>query len=123
MKIYYIIIGMAVVLIALVGGLAVLQDSQLTAEKARNAELQKKVVSLEQDVSELKETPDNYFQRGVDMQYAGNLEEAKTAFEAVITKFPTSNLVASAKERLIFVNATLAQAGARTTGGTRKTDQ
>jgi hypothetical protein len=113
MRIYYIIIGMAVVLIALLGGFAVLQDSQLTTEKARNAELQKKVESLEQDVSALKETPESDFQKGVDLQYAGNLQEAKAAFEAVITKSPESNLVASAKERLIFINATIAQKGAR----------
>jgi len=113
MRIYYIIIGMAVILIALLGSFVVLQDSQLTSEKARNAELQKKVELLEQEVSALKETADNYFQKGVDMQYAGNLQEAKAAFEAVITKFPTSNLVGSAKERLIFVNATIAQKGAR----------
>ena len=113
MRIYYIIIGMAVVLIALLGGFAVLQDSQLTTEKARNAELQKQVQSLQQDVSALKETADKYFQRGVDLQYAGNLQEAKAAFEAVISKFPESNLVGSAKERLIFVNQAIAQKGAR----------
>ena len=50
MRIYYIIIGMAVVLIALLGSCAVLQDSQLAGEKARNAELQQKVESLEQEV-------------------------------------------------------------------------
>ena len=113
MRVYYIIIGMAVVVIALLGTFAVLEDSQLTSEKARNAELQKKVESLEQEVSDLKETPDKYFQRGVDMQYAGNLEEAKAAFEAVIAKFPTSNLLGSAQQRLIFINSTIAQKGAR----------
>jgi N12 class adenine-specific DNA methylase len=112
MRIYYIIIGMAVVLIVLLGGFAVLQDSQLTTEKARNAELQKKVESLEEQVSALKETADKYFQRGVDMQYAGNLQEAKAAFETVISKFPASNLAGSAKERLIFVNQAIAQKGA-----------
>ena len=42
------------------------------------------------------------------MEYAGNLQEAKMDFEAVITKFPESNLVGSARERLIFVNAAIA---------------
>jgi len=123
MKIHYAIIGMAVVLIALLGSVAVLQDSQLASEKARNAELQKKVESLEQEVAALKETADNYFQRGVDMQYAGNLQEAKRAFEAVITKFPASNLVGSAKERLIFINDAIAHGEAQGTGGTGKTDE
>lgn len=117
MRIYYIIIGMAAVLIALLGSCAVLQDSQLAGEKARNAELQQKVESLEQEVTALKETPDNYFQRGVDMEYAGNLQEAKMDFEAVITKFPKSNLVGSARERLIFVNAEIAHKEAQGAGG------
>jgi len=121
MRIYYIIIGMAVVLIALLGSFVVLQDGQLTTEKARNAELQKKVESLEQEVSALKETADHYFQRGVDMQYAGNLQEAKAAFEAVITKFPASSLVGSAKERLIYVNDAIAHGGAQAAGGPGKT--
>ena len=123
MRIYYIIIGMAVVLIALLGSIAVRQDSQLDGEKARNAELQKKVESLEQEVTALKETADNYFQRGVDMQYAGNLQEAKRCFEAVITKFPASNLVGTAQERLIFVKLAIAHGETQTAGGTGKTDK
>ena len=120
MRIYYIIIGMAVVVIALLGTFAVLQDSQLTSEKARNAELQKKVESLEQEVTTLKNTDDNYFQRGVDLQYAGKFQEAKEAFEIVITKFPTSNLAAMARERLIYVNDAITRQGAAETDkGTR----
>jgi hypothetical protein len=121
MKTYYIIIGIAVVLVALLGSVAVHEDSQLDGEKARNAELQKKVGSLEQEVTALKETADNYFQRGVDMQYAGNLEEAKRCFEAVITKFPASNLVETAQERLVFVKLAIAERDAQTAGGTGKT--
>jgi hypothetical protein len=102
---------MAVVVITVLGTFAVLQDSELTSEKALNAELQKKVESLEQQVTALKETDDRYFQRGVDMQYAGNLEEAKRAFEAVIAKFPASNLAEKARERLIFLNGAIAHHG------------
>jgi tetratricopeptide (TPR) repeat protein len=112
MRVYYIVIGMAVVVIALLGTFAVLQDSQLTTEKARSAELQKKVESLEQEVTALKNTDDNYFQRGVDLQYAGKFREAKEAFEIVITKFPSSNLAAMARERLIYVNDAIAHPGA-----------
>ena len=120
MRIYYIIIGMAVVVIALLGTFAVLQDSQLISEKARNAELQKQVESLEQEVTTLKNTDDNYFQRGVDLQYAGKFQEAKEAFEIVITKFPTSNLAAMARERLIYVNDAITRQGAAETDkGTR----
>lgn len=112
MRVYYIIIGMAVVAIALLGTFAVLQDSQLTSEKARNAELQKKVESLEQEVTALKNNDDSYFQRGVDLQYAGKFQEAKEAFEIVITKFPASNLAGMARERLIYVNDAIAHQGA-----------
>ena len=120
MRIYYIIIGMAVVVIALLGTFAVLQDSELTSEKARSVELQKKVESLEQQVTALRETDDSYFQRGVDMQYAGNLQEAKRAFEAVIAKFPASNLAGKAQERLIFLNGAIPHHGVGETGkGTR----
>ena len=111
MRIHYVIIGIAVVAIVLLGTSAVLQDSQLTSETARNAELQKKVESLEQEVSALKNTDDNYFQRGVDLQYAGKFQEAKEAFEIVITKFPTSDLAAKARERLIYVNDAIAHQG------------
>ena len=109
MKISYILTGMAVVLIALLGGIAFVLDSQLTGERARNAELQTKVESLEKDANALKQTPDYYFQRGVDMQYAGHLEEAKEAFETVVSQFPKSKLAANARQRLIFVNSSMAQ--------------
>jgi tetratricopeptide (TPR) repeat protein len=120
MRIHYIIIGMAVVVIALLGTFAVLQDSELTTEKARNGELQKKVESLEQQVTALKDTDDNYFQRGVDLQYAGKFQEAKEAFEIVITKFPASKLAGMARERLIYVNDAIAHPGAgETNRGTK----
>jgi cell division protein FtsB len=119
MKTYFVIIGVAVVLIVLLGGVAVRQNSQLSsttdllsAEKAHNTILQNKITSLEQEVATLKETADYYFQNGVNLQAAGNLQEAKTAFEAVVGKFPTSNLVGSAKERLTAVNEAIAKAEA-----------
>ncbi len=122
MKSNYIIIGAALVLIAIFFGFAVVQDDQLTGERARNAELQKKVESLEQQVSALKDTDESYFQKGVDMQYAGNLQGAKEAFEAVITKFPESNLAAKAQERLIFVNNAIAEKEAQVKGAKGKAD-
>jgi hypothetical protein len=114
---YFFIIGVAAVLIALFGHIALLKDSQLSrtayllsAEKARNTELQKKVELLEQEVATLKETADDYFQRGVDLQSAGNLYDARAAYETVVTKFPTSNLVRSAQQRLAAVNEAMAKA-------------
>jgi cell division protein FtsB len=119
MKAHSIIIGVAAVLIVCLSGVVISQDSQLgsaanalSAEKARNAELQSKVASLEQEVAALKETADYYFQSGVDQQSAGNLQEAKTAFEAVVARFPTSSLVGSAQQRLTAVNEAIAKAEA-----------
>lgn len=119
MKPYFIVIGVAAVLIVLLGSVAVRKDGQLSgavnllsAEKARSTELQNKVESLEQEVTALKETADYYFQKGVDQQSAGNFQDAKTAFEAVVAKFPTSNLVGSAHQRLTAVNEAIAKADA-----------
>jgi len=58
------------------------------------------------------ETADYYFQRGIALQSTGDLTVAKTWFEAVVAKFPTSNLVASAQERLAAVNEAIAKAEA-----------
>jgi hypothetical protein len=114
---YFFIIGVAAILIAIFGHVALLRDSQLSktiyllsAEKARNTELQKKVESLEQEVATLKETADDYFHRAVDLQSAGNLYDARTAYETVVTKFPTSNLVRIAQQRLAAVDDAMARA-------------
>ncbi len=116
---YFIIIGAAMVLIALFGHVALQRDSQLartaatlSAEKAHSLELQKNIDTLEQKVRTLRETADYYFQQGVDKEAAGNLYDAKTAFETVIAKFPTSPLVGSAQQRLAAVNAAFAKAEA-----------
>jgi hypothetical protein len=116
------LIGIAVVLAVLavvLSGVIIWQHNQLSAaiqaevaDKAHNAELQKKVESLEQEVSTLKETADFYYKQGVDQQSSGNMADAKAAFEAVITKFPTSNLVGSARQRLAAVNEAIATAEA-----------
>ena len=48
----------------------------------------------------------------MDLQSAGNLPDAKKTFEVVIAKFPTSNLVGSARQRLTAVNETIVKAEA-----------
>jgi len=110
------LIGMLAVVV-LLSGFAIWQHLQLSAaaqaesaEKARSTELQKKVESLEQEVTTLKETADYYFQQGVDQQSAGNLQEAKTAFEAVVAKFPMSSLVGTTRQRLAAVNEAIEKA-------------
>jgi len=110
------LIGMVVLVVLILSGVIIWQHGRLssaaqaaTADKAHSAELQKKVESLEQEVKTLKETADYYFQQGVDQQSAGNLQEAKTAFEAVVAKFPASALVASDRQRLAAVNEAIAK--------------
>jgi hypothetical protein len=58
------------------------------------------------------ETADYYYQEGVKLQSSGDPPSAKTWFEAVVAKFPKSNLVASAQERLAAVNEAIAKAEA-----------
>jgi len=123
MKLHHVFIALAVATIALLIGYAAYQDSQLTDERGRNTELQNKIDSLERQVTSLKETPENYFQRGVDMQYAGNFPEAKRDFEAVISKFPSSALAQSAQERLIIVNGEMARGAGKGAGEAGKTDK
>lgn len=77
----------------------------LSAEQARNAKLQDEVARLEK-------TSLYFLRRGVDMQSAGNLTEARAAFEAVVSKFPTSDLARTARQRLAIVNAAIARAEA-----------
>jgi len=122
MKTHTIIIAVAVVVILVLAGVAVRQNGKLTdaaeslsSEKARTADLQGKVSSLEQEVAKLKETSDYYYQQGVDFQSSGNLADAKAAFEAVVAKFPTSNLVGSARQRLAAVNQAIAEEDAERT--------
>jgi len=111
------LIGMVVLVVLILSGVIIWQHGRLssaaqaaTADKAHSAELQKKVESLEQEVKTLKETADYYFQQGVDQQSAGNLQEAKTAFEAVVAKFPMSSLVGTTRQRLAAVNEAIEKA-------------
>jgi predicted negative regulator of RcsB-dependent stress response len=117
------LIGIAVVLAVVLSGVIIWQGAKVSsseqaesAEKARNTELQKKVDSdegqitqLQADNQKLRETADYYFQEGVDQQSAGNLQDAKTTFEAVVAKFPTSVLVGRAQQRLAAVNGAIAK--------------
>jgi len=119
MKSGRLIIIVAVILILVLSGVIILQHSRLSsaaqkdaAAKTHTAELQSKIQSLEQEVAKLKETADYYYKQGVDLQSAGNLPDAKKTFEVVIAKFPTSNLVGSARQRLTAVNEAIVKAEA-----------
>jgi hypothetical protein len=119
MKSQSVIMVVAAIVIMALAVVALRQNGQLSEattslslEKIRNAELQGKVTSLVAEVAKLKETADHYYQQGVDLQSSGNLADAKAAFEAVVAKFPTSNLVGSAQQRLAAVNEATAKAEA-----------
>ena len=61
MKTHHVITAVSVVLIVFLGVVAVRQNTQLVSEKARIAQLQGKVGSLEQEVAGLQDTADYYF--------------------------------------------------------------
>jgi len=123
MKRYFLIIVAAALTAVLVGAvtwqanrLSHIAES-LSAEQAHNAELQNEVARLKGDA-------DYFLRRGVDMQSAGNLREAKAAFEAVVGKFATSGLAGTAQQRLAIVDAAIAQAEADAAAkGRRKQEQ
>ncbi|MBA7513275.1 Outer membrane protein assembly factor BamD [subsurface metagenome] len=77
--------------------------------RAENQALKSEVASLKQEIAKLKETPDYHYQQGVDFLSSQKYEEAKSEFETVIDKYPTSPLVTSAKQQLIVVKKGLAK--------------
>jgi hypothetical protein len=110
MKPHRVIIAVALVLFSLVVAIAIQQYIRLTDERALNAKLERKIESLESDITKLRQTADYFFRRGVDLESAENLQEAKTAFETVLAKFPASKLVGPSQQRLAVVNAAIVQA-------------
>lgn len=70
--------------------------------------------ALKQEITKLKETPDYHYRQGIDFLSSQKYEEAKTEFETVIEKYPTSSLIASAKQQLGKVKRELAKIEART---------
>lgn len=81
--------------------------------RAENEALRREVASLKQEITKFKETPDYHYRQGVDFLSSQKYEEAKTEFETVIEKYPTSSLVASAKQQLGKVKRELAKIEAR----------
>jgi len=102
----FVLIGMLVSVVVWQAGALAHVAQSLATEQMRNVELQT-------EVARLKETAGYFLQRGVEMQSARNLTEAKAAFEAVISKFPASDVRRTAQQRLAIVNAELAQAEAK----------
>lgn len=77
--------------------------------RTENEALKSEVASLKQEITKFKETPDYHYQQGVDFLSSQKYEGARREFETVIEKYPTSSLVASAKQRLGKVKRELAK--------------
>ncbi len=69
--------------------------------QSENELLKKKITSMEQEISKLKETADYHYKQGVDFLSANKYEEALTEFKTVIKKYPTSPLIANSKQQLV----------------------
>jgi len=81
--------------------------------RSENEKLKNKVTALKQEIAKLKETADYHYQQGIDFISSKKYEEAKTEFETVIGKYPTSPLFTSAKQQLIKVKDVLAKIDAQ----------
>lgn len=99
------VIALTLILLAIGGGFEY-RDKQ--ALLRHNDELQGKLTSLEKEISRLRETADYHYRRGVEFQASGDLKQALSEFEIVITQYPTSNLVSAAQENLSEVRITSA---------------
>lgn len=99
------------IVIALVGVVIVVYLIQ--SHKHQLEVEQKRVEALQAENARLQETPDYQYRQAVDLQNEGALVEARTAFETILKKFPTSNLVPSAKQRLAEVNSAILELKAK----------
>lgn len=84
---------------------------QKESERLRkeNLELKKKITKLEQDLSKLKETPEYYYQQGIDSFSAGNFEQARQLFQSVVDRYPNSQLVSVVQTKIKEVDKKLAE--------------
>ena len=82
-------------------------NKELEKLRNENQQLETKVQTLEQENAKLKETADYHYQQGADRLSSQEYEEAKSEFETVIEKYPTSPFVPSAKQQLSKVKTEL----------------
>lgn len=85
------------------------KNQEIEQLKKENGELRAKVVGLEDENLRLKQTASYYFQNGVSLASTGDLVAAKEAFETVVEKYPSSDLVGNAKKELSKCVASLAK--------------
>ncbi|OGF45105.1 MAG: hypothetical protein A2536_06370 [Candidatus Firestonebacteria bacterium RIFOXYD2_FULL_39_29] len=76
--------------------------------------------SLKNEIKCLKETADYHYKEGVLLLKDKSYYNAKTEFEAVIEKYPTSSLVASSRERLTEINRELVRVEAERIAGEKR---
>ena len=77
--------------------------------RSENEALKSKMVSLEQENAKLKETADYHYQQGIAFLSSEKYEEAKSEFQTIVEKYPTSPMVPSAKQQLTKANDVLAE--------------
>ena len=103
------ILGVVLMMYSLIG----CGQQEIERLRAENESLKKKSISLEQEISKLKETADYHYKKGVESFSAKKFEEAKSEFQTVIEKYPTSSLISSAKLKLEAVKKKLAEIEAK----------
>lgn len=68
--------------------------------RSENESLRSQISLLEQENAKLKETPDYHYHQGLDFLFIKKYDDAQNEFEIVITKYPSSSLVTSARKQL-----------------------
>jgi len=70
------------------------------ALKSVNESLKNQISILEQSVLKFQETDWYHYQKGIDAMKVNDYENAKLEFETVVSNFPESTLVSSAKMKI-----------------------
>ena len=119
-KVTTVALGLLLGVSVIIGGIAYSRNNAQIAElrdkvqelAAGKASLEKDKSSLEQENAALRETPDFYYKHGVELQSSGDLPGARDAFDAVVSKFQTSPLVAHARLQVGSLDNLIARAEA-----------
>ena len=89
-----------------------LWHAQISELQGRIGTLQNAKDSLEQENAKLRETADSYYKHGAELKSAGDYAGARDTFSAILTKFPTSELVSYARTEVGSLDDLIAQAQA-----------
>lgn len=84
------------------------QDKEVNRLESENRALRDSVVSLAQELSTLRDAPENCYEHGIEFLNSGRYPAASSAFTTLAQKYPTSPLAGKAKEQLAKLAAPLA---------------